>query len=129
MGKGEAKMTDKNKYVLAEIERLQAELDEANRCYALAYDDEVGYGKDAAMHWGNKLIDFWSMLHALDGRRPDWENSDFLMPVNPAYRELVERGALAGMTPRQIEEIAFAVEKGSNVYPNHDEAERLLVEE
>ena len=113
-------MTDKNKYVLAEIERLQAELDEANRCYALAYDDEVGErtgisGKDAAMHSGNKLIDFWSMLHALDGRRPDWENSDFLMPVNPAYRELVERGALAGMTPRQIEEIAFAVEGGANV--------------
>jgi hypothetical protein len=55
MGKGEAKMTDKNKYVLAEI-----------------------------------------------ARRPDWENFGSLMPVNPAYRELVERRALAGMTPRQI---------------------------
>ena len=55
------------------------------------------------------------MLHALDGRRPDWENFGSLMPVNPAYRNLVESGSLDGMTPRQIEEIAFAVEGGANV--------------
>ena len=113
-------MTDENKYVLAEIERLQAELDEAKRCFALVYDDEVGrrtglYGPDPVMFWGNQLYSLWSMLHALDGRRPDWENFGSLMPVNPAYRNLVESGALDGMTSRQIEEIAFVVEGGANV--------------
>ena len=54
-------MTDKNKYVSAEIKRLQAEFDEAGRMFCLAYDDEVRpdynknaaiYGKNAAMRYG-----------------------------------------------------------------------------
>jgi hypothetical protein len=109
-------MTDnKNKYVLAEIKRLEAELAEANRMYALAYDAELeygkasSYGKNASMHYGNELCALWSMLHVLDGRRPDWKNSEgLIMPVSSAYRRMLEAGELEGKSRREIDRIAFA---------------------
>ena len=111
-------MTDKNKYVLAEIKRLRGEFAEAGRMFCLAYDDEVRpdynkraaiYGKDAAMHWGNELCAIASMFHSLTGRLPE-ENPNFgsLMPVNPAYRRMLEAGELEGKERDEIERLAFA---------------------